>query len=169
MKIVKYGQNILREKTQDIQDFDEELIQTADEMYLLMMEEKGVGIAANQVGISKNFTVIDIQDGSGRIHLVNPVIVSYSEELESDVEGCLSVPGVFSNVNRSKRVVVQAYDLKGNSLRFEAEELFARVIQHEVDHLNGLLFIDRVDRKDRVQMKGDLRRLKKKYKKQNVY
>ena len=110
-------------------------------MYETMLSRDGVGLAAPQVGIIKRVAVIDV--GEGKIELVNPVIVS-EEGVQNGSEGCLSVPGVFGEVERPQKVTVEAYDRNGNKFTVTGEDLLARALCHEIEHLDGKLFLERV-------------------------
>ena len=145
LEICEYPAAVLKKKAGTVKKFGPELQSLAERMFDIMYETDGVGLAAPQVGISKRIAVIDSrQSPEERMVLVNPSIVKREGE-ESMQEGCLSVPGAFTDVKRSGRVEVAAQDLKGENIRFTAEGFLARIIQHEVDHLDGLLFVDRVD------------------------
>ena len=142
LRIVHYGTPSLRRAAAKISKVTPDLKELAKEMDALMREANGVGLAAPQVGIEKQIAVIDV--GEGPIVLVNPRIVK-SEGEEVLVEGCLSLPGLFGEVKRAEKVTVAATDLSGKPIKIEAEGMLARVLQHEIDHLRGKLFIDRVD------------------------
>ncbi|ADQ07412.1 peptide deformylase [Caldicellulosiruptor hydrothermalis 108] len=142
-KIRTYEDEILRKKSKVVEKFDQRLHQLLDDMKDTMYEANGIGLAAPQVGVLKRAVVIDI--GEGAIELVNPEI----EQVEGsavDVEGCLSVPNVWGEVERPQKVVVKAQDRFGNEFRLEAEGLLARAVCHEIDHLDGILFVDKVIR-----------------------
>ena len=139
-EVIKKGDPILREKAVSVRRFDEKLAALLDDMALTMKEYDGVGLAAPQVAISKCIVVIKEEDGE-LIELINPVIVQKAG-VKSDAEGCLSVPDLRGMVPRAKYVLVEAQDRKGNAFTLEAEDLLARIIQHEVDHLHGCLFTD---------------------------
>lgn len=146
-EIKKYPDAVLRRKTEPVAQFDSELQQLIDDMIETMYAAPGVGLAANQVGVSKQVAVIDVraaQEGS-LIVLVNPEIV-YAEGENSTEEGCLSVPEYTTIVKRAERVKVKGLDREGRPLEIEAEGFLAKALQHEIDHLNGLLFIDRIGR-----------------------
>jgi peptide deformylase len=113
------------------------------DMVATMRHERGIGLAANQVGVNARLIVIDTKDGPAGF--INPEIIERSRELEAGEEGCLSVPGIFGQVRRSKEVTLLALDPDGIKQTVRARGLFARVIQHEIDHLNGILFIDRLE------------------------
>lgn len=145
LKILTYPDPILRQKAEPITVFDEELKTLVANMAETMYAAPGVGLAANQIGIAKQLLVIDITGSDAEekelITLINPKI-SKGEGSAVDEEGCLSVVDYTANVKRFTKIWVEALDVDGNPLAFEAEDYFARVIQHEVDHLNGHLFID---------------------------
>ena len=147
LPIITSPDPILRKRTEDISAtrLEDKAFQAfLDDMTRTMIEADGIGLAAIQVAEQINVAVINTDEGP--LHLINPHITGYGKEKEAAVEGCLSVPGVAGTVRRAKRVDVRALDRRGQPLSFSAEDLFARVIQHEVDHLNGILFIDRADR-----------------------
>ena len=145
LDIYTLGEEVLTEKAKPGKTLDSALALLADAMFETMAEADGVGLAAPQVGVSERLFVIDVRDGK-RWVFINPEIIATSEECVTAEEGCLSIPGVFSEVTRAARVTVQARNLQGRPFTVEAEGLFARAIQHELDHLNGVLFIDRLDK-----------------------
>jgi len=145
LDIYTLGEEVLTEKAKPVKTFDSALALLVDAMFETMAEADGVGLAAPQVGVSERLFVIDLRDGK-RWVFINPEIIATSEECVTAEEGCLSIPGVFSEVTRAARVSVQARNLQGRPFTVEAEGLFARAIQHELDHLNGVLFIDRLDK-----------------------
>ena len=134
----------LRKVVNDVKDpSTPEIRQLIEDMKLTMVEEKGIGLAAIQVGVDARVIVIETKDGV--IAFVNPVIVKRADETELAEEGCLSVPGAYAPVRRSTSIVVESVDMEGNKIIHDAVGLFARVIQHEIDHLNGILFIDKIE------------------------
>ncbi len=135
------GDEILYKKCKEVKNFDEKLCILLDDMYETMKKNEGVGLAAPQVGILKRAVVIDT--GEGKIELINPEIVEESGE-QTGSEGCLSVPGVYGEVTRPNKVTVKARDREGKLFKLTGEELLARAICHEVEHLDGKLFLDRV-------------------------
>lgn len=139
--IRKYGDDVLRKKARDINEIDERLLTLIEDMKETMYEADGVGLAAPQVGVLKRLFVIDI--GEGPIVFINPEILETSGS-QTDEEGCLSLPGETEEVTRPNYVKARALNEKGEQFEIEAEELLARAILHEYDHLNGTLFIDRV-------------------------
>ena len=140
-EIRKKGDEILYKKCKEVKNFDNKLHILLDDMYDTMKQSDGVGLAAPQVGILKRAVVIDI--GNGRIELINPEIVEESGE-QTGSEGCLSVPGVYGEVTRPNVVTVKAQDRNGKWFKLTGKELLARAICHEVEHLEGKLFLDRV-------------------------
>lgn len=134
---------ILSKKCKEVTCFDKKLWILLDDMYETMQKSNGVGLAAPQVGILKRAAVIDV--GEGKIELINPVITKTSGT-QTGNEGCLSVPGVFGEVERPKKVKVKAQDRNGNFFEIKGEDLLARAICHETEHLDGKLFLERVIR-----------------------
>ncbi|HOB08455.1 MAG TPA: peptide deformylase [Limnochordia bacterium] len=145
LKVIKAGDPILRQPTQPVTRITKRVSRLIEDMIETMYAVDGVGLAAPQVGVSKKIAVIDV--GEGPIALINPKIIEGSGE-DIDVEGCLSVPGKQAYVKRMATVKVQALNEKGKPVQIEAEGLLARALQHEIDHLNGILFTDLVDEKD---------------------
>lgn len=139
------GDPVLRSEAEPVETIDADLRRLAADMFETMYAEEGVGLAAPQIGILKRLIVIDPQADDVRpFALVNPAVIEMSEDTERSEEGCLSVPGLKELVERPVRVIVEGTDLDGQSVRIEAEGLLGRILQHEVDHLNGVLFLDRV-------------------------
>ena len=140
--ILTADEPILRERTKRVSTFDNSLHRLLDDMLQTMRDAPGVGLAANQIGVPLQVAVIEIDN---RItELVNPQVVKGSGE-QLDWEGCLSIPGYVAEVPRHERVTVKARDRHGREFRVKGEELFARALQHEIDHLNGVLYIDHLD------------------------
>ena len=144
-KIRKKGDEILYKKSKEIVKFDEKLAQLLDDMYDTMKDAEGVGLAAPQVGVLKRCIVIDI--GEGKIELVNPVIIK-AEGSQIGQEGCLSIPDFWGDVERPKKVTVSAFDRNGKPVTQEGEDLLAVALCHEIDHLNGELFDDKIIEKE---------------------
>ena len=138
------GDPVLREHAAPVKRFDETLARLVEDMFETMYHYNGVGLAAPQIAIPKRIIVLDAGDGE-RQALINPKIVQ-AEGNEIDVEGCLSVPGVYGEVERYSQIRVSAQDVKGEFLEIEAADFLARVLQHELDHLEGVLFVDKVVR-----------------------
>lgn len=140
LPIRKEGDPVLRQKAQPVPKVTKRIVKLLQDMEETMYAADGVGLAAPQVGVSERLIVVDV--GDGPIHLVNPVLVA-AEGSVVDVEGCLSIPGVVGYVERAQKVVVDCLDMKGRPRRVEAEDWLARALQHEIDHLDGILFIDK--------------------------
>lgn len=143
--IVKHPDPILREKCPPVTKFNSNLHKLLDDMADTMYDADGVGLAAPQVGILKRVIVMDC--GDGLIEMVNPEIVEFKgEQFDDYPEGCLSIPGLRGNVRRHKWLKLRAQDRNGNFFEMEADDLLSRCAQHEIDHLNGVLFIDIADK-----------------------
>jgi peptide deformylase len=142
-QIRQYPDPVLRLEAQEVVEFDGDLQQLVERMIHLMQDARGVGLAANQVGILRRVYVIQAEEDEEPRALVNPVIVDRSSEMDEDDEGCLSMQGVVVPVERPVRVRIEARDAEGNPVALELEGLPARVAQHELDHLDGVLIIDR--------------------------
>ena len=137
------GDEILKKKSREIETIDEKLQILIDDMIETMHKYKGVGLAAVQVGVLKRVIVIDLYDDKGPIVLINPVIIKTKGEQEVD-EGCLSFPNKFAKVIRPSEVVAEYTDRDGKRMKVKAKELFAQAISHEIDHLNGEVFMDKI-------------------------
>jgi peptide deformylase len=155
-QIRQYPDVALRMKAKEVTVFDEYLMQLVERMIHLMGDAQGVGLAANQVGVLQRLFVFE-QDDQGAQAVVNPRIVDPSGEKETEEEGCLSREGVRVPVERPTRVTVEGVDPEGEPVRYELEGLGARVAQHEIDHLDGVLIIDRTDDEHRKEALGVLR------------
>jgi peptide deformylase len=177
MKIVKLGHPVLRAKAEPVVKIDESLRGLADEMLWTMNAYDGCGLAGNQVGVAKRIIVIDVSEAKKRpsvlriggksqpvrkhmpMILINPEFEPVSGKNETGPEGCLSIPGIYADVERHAAVRVRALDLGGGTVEFEAEGLLSRALQHEVDHLDGILFIDRLGPEDRQRVADELQDL----------
>jgi len=135
------GDEILRKQCKSVSEINGNILTLLDDMYETMKKNEGVGLAAPQIGILKRIIVIDI--GQGPVYLINPEIINQEGE-QIGVEGCLSIPNVWGEVNRPNKVRAEGLNRYGEKVTIEAEELFARVLCHEIDHLNGILFKDKV-------------------------
>ncbi len=151
LDIYTLGEEVLQEKCQKVTKFDNALKILVDAMFDTMDEADGVGLAAPQVGVDQRLFVIHIRGAEKRAY-INPQIIETSIETETDEEGCLSIPGVWHDVQRPARVTVQAQDVEGKVFQVKADGLLARALQHENDHLNGVLFIDRLNDEEREKM-----------------
>jgi peptide deformylase len=150
-----FGDPVLKQRAADVTEVDGALVRLVDDMVETMYAAPGVGLAAPQVGVQKRLFVYDVGDGPRA--LVNPRIEETDGEWEFD-EGCLSVPGLYWTITRPKQVYLVGFDLEGNEVSIEADEYLARVFQHELDHLDGTLLIDRLDADTRKQAMRELRR-----------
>jgi peptide deformylase len=157
LKIRKYGDPVLRRRAAEVTEVTPELRKTVADMVDTMYDEVGIGLAAPQVGISLRLLVIGHDERREPRALVNPVIVDRGGEVTAE-EGCLSIPGVFAQITRSEWVDVEGTDLDGEAVKLHGRGLLARVLQHEIDHLDGVLFIDHLDPVTRDRLK---RRIKK--------
>ena len=141
-RILTAEEPILRERTKRVSSFDASLHRLLEDMLETMRDAPGVGLAANQVGVPLQVAVIELDDHI--TELVNPEIVKSSGE-QLDWEGCLSIPGYVAETGRAMKVTVKARDRNGKEFRVKGEELFARALQHEIDHLNGVLYVDHLE------------------------
>ena len=142
-RIRQYGDPVLRMKAREVEEFDDDLTRLVERMTALMHDANGVGLAATQVGVLRRVFVF-VDEGEDRV-LVNPVLTKSSKDTETDDEGCLSLRDVLVPVSRSKTVTIGGVDLAGEAVTYELELPSARVVQHELDHLDGVLIIDRTD------------------------
>lgn len=137
------GDEILKKKSREIEKIDDRILELLDDMVETMHKYNGVGLAAVQVGVLKRAIVIDLYDDKGPIKLINPVIVK--EEGEQEVEeGCLSFPNKYAKMIRPAKVIVEALNEKGKKVKINAKELLAQALSHEIDHLNGIVFVDKM-------------------------
>lgn len=162
-KILKYGESVLEKKAAPVTEFGSALKQVVADMFETMYAAKGVGLAAPQIGISQRISVIDTsvgEDEAQRIVIVNPEIV-LREGTQTGEEGCLSIPGFREPVTRANKVVVKAVNEKGEPVELSGEELLARAFQHEIDHLDGLLFITHLSALKRDIIRRKIKKLQK--------
>ena len=158
-----YGDPVLRKRAEPVQKITEAEIKFAEEMLMtLYATGNGIGLAATQVGILKQFLIVDLSenedDGIEPLFLFNPEILSVEGESVAE-EGCLSIPDLRADVRRPEKIVVKAMNIRSKDVEFEADGLLARVLQHEIDHLNGTLFIDRISGLKRQLLRGELKKL----------
>jgi peptide deformylase len=161
--ILRYGERPLHDKAADVTAFDEALQRLIDDMIETMYAAPGVGLAATQVGVLRRVFVVDLSVGrtaSDLIVMVNPSFVS-REGTQLEEEGCLSAPGFNATVVRPRQAVVSGFDRHGNEQRIEAKDLLARAFQHEIDHLDGVVFIDRLRGIKREMIVRKIQKLKK--------
>jgi peptide deformylase len=158
LHIIPYPHPTLRRKSKPLKRVDNELRSIVREMFDLMYEARGVGLAANQIDIPLRFFIIntegDPEKGQERV-FINPVISQPKQSNEAE-EGCLSLPGLYGNVTRPAKVRINAYDLDGNEINEEVTGLLGRAIQHELDHLDGVLFFDRMNETGKLAVRGTL-------------
>jgi peptide deformylase len=160
LHICTYPEEILRQRAEPITEIDEEVVKLVDHMVETMYSAPGIGLAATQVGVAKQLLVADIaprRPESELIVLINPEIVAAEGEVIIE-EGCLSVPEYQAEVKRHEKITVRGLNLKGEEVEIEAEGLLAVVLQHEIDHLNGMLFIDRLSKLKRDLYKRKVRK-----------
>ncbi len=161
-QLVYYGNETLRKTAAEISAVDGNIQSLIDEMFPIMYKNDGIGLAAPQVGVSLRLIVVDTKEKDGSpFVLINPVITDHSSKTVDYEEGCLSLPGIFSTVSRPDKVTVTALDREGKETVIEAKGLLARVFQHEIDHLDGHLFIDRIDPDERNEFRHALKKIKK--------
>lgn len=166
MEVVHYPDPVLRRGGKPIERFDPELTATAEQMLATMYAAGGVGLAAPQVGLELDLLVLnpsgDATDRKDEMVLVNPRILA-RKRLEYGQEGCLSFPGVYAEVERAKQIVLAYQDLSGKTLEVRSSEFIARIIQHEFDHLQGVLFVDRLSPTDRIRLRTSLERMEERF------
>ena len=163
LEIVKYPEPVLERPAEPVAEFNEELRKFVDDMFESMYAAKGIGLAAPQVAVSKRITVIDLsfkEKPADKIVLINPEII-VREGKQYEEEGCLSLPDIREKVSRAAKVKVRAQDVKGEWFELEGDELLARAFQHEIDHLDGILFFKRVSALKRDLILRKIRKLQK--------
>ncbi|AEC02652.1 peptide deformylase [Parasphaerochaeta coccoides] len=151
LEIVTLGEDVLRRRAEPVKVFDAALRLLVDDMFDSLAQERGVGLAAPQVGVSQRLFIVDIEGGEKGV-FINPEIIETSMEQTPYEEGCLSIPGIWHDVVRPQRITMQAQDVTGKFFTVKADGMFARVLQHEYDHLNGTLFIDRLNEQDKKKV-----------------
>lgn len=164
LPITKYGTPILRKRLEDVTEFGEPLKKIVEDMFETMYEVRGIGLAANQVGIDQRIIVLDggpHYEGCEKIALVNPDIIESSGE-DAMIEGCLSIPGLEGEVIRATEITIKAQDLDGKEVLIKATDMQARIYQHECDHINGKMYVDRVSTTTRSLLESKLKKLQKK-------
>jgi peptide deformylase len=157
-QIRQYPDAVLRMRAREVERFDEDLARLAEKMGQLMHDARGVGLAATQVGVLQRLFVCQLADEEELTTVVNPEIVKRSRSTETADEGCLSLQGVLVPVERALEVTLEALDVAGKPLRLELDDLDARVVQHELDHLDGVLMLERTDDESRKVALATLRR-----------
>jgi len=163
LEIVKYPDPVLERPTEPVTEFNDDLRRFVDDMFESMYAAKGIGLAANQVGVSKRLTVIDLslrERPEEKIVLINPEII-FREGKQYEEEGCLSLPEIREKVSRAAKVRVRAQDIDGKWFELDGTELLARAFQHEIDHLDGILFFRRVSALKRDLILRRIRKMQK--------
>ncbi len=153
------GSPILRQRATEVEDVDDEVRELVQNLFDTMHADSGIGLAANQVGIARRVAVVQTEEDDPVV-LIDPVILEREGKVRGE-EGCLSIPDIFADVDRSQRVVVETASLDGERVQVEATDLLARVIQHEIDHLDGVLFLDHLSPLKRRMLLQKWRRLRK--------
>ena len=159
LRIHFWGEKILRKKCREVKEVNDDIRELLNEMYSLMTASDGIGLAGNQAGIDLRLVVIQIKDDIFK--LVNPVIIKKEGSVRIN-EGCLSFPGITLDIKRAGKVWVSSLNENGDSVDIEAEGILAVALQHEIDHINGIVFIDRVSFLERLRIRGKLREIKEK-------
>jgi len=153
------GSPVLREQSSEVGTVDAEISQLVTDLFDTMWADDGIGLAANQVGVAKRVAVVDVSDEPSVV-LINPVIVERTGQVRGE-EGCLSIPDIFGDVDRAQRVVVETTTLEGDRIKLEVTDLRARAVQHEIDHLNGILFLDHLSPLKRRMLMKKWKKLRK--------
>ena len=171
MQIVQYGHPVLRWKSKPIQAINDELRSIVREMFELMYAAKGIGLAANQVALPYRLFVVNVtadpEQKDEEFVFLNPRI-RRRKGAASGEEGCLSLPGMYANVDRAEEVVIEAFDLSGEGFEMDLDDLPARVVQHESDHLDGVLFVDRLAPDERLKLEPKLLGFESEFRKQQA-
>jgi peptide deformylase len=159
-KIRQIGDPVLREKSKDVEKIDDGVMTLVKDMLDTIREEGGVGLAAPQIGVSRRVIVVDTGDNKMEA-FINPEVKVLGKGMVDLIEGCLSIYSIMDyNVRRYKKVEVKAMDLEGREVKIKAEDLLARIFQHEADHLNGVLYIDHLDSKSREELLSKVSKIK---------
>jgi len=160
--LVYYGNDTLASVAERVENVDGEVVSLVHEMFDIMYKERGIGLAAPQIDVGKRIIVIDTgEERDGKLALINPEIRAFSDNLEPYEEGCLSVPKPLADVVRPAEILIKGISVKGEEVEFEASGLMARVLQHEIDHLDGILFIDRIEKYIKDEFRAELKKIKK--------
>ena len=161
-RLVYYGNETLKKIAEDILNIDSEVTDLIDSMFNIMYRERGIGLAAPQVDVSKKLLVLDIEDRNGpALVLINPEIKEVSTETLPYEEGCLSLPGITREIVRPAEILVKGITPDEQEVEIEAKGLLARVLQHEIDHLNGKVFIDHLEEFEKNELRPNLKKIKK--------
>ena len=157
--ILVYGHKLLREKALPVEEIDENILSILDTMKRLMKEASGIGLAGNQVGVLRRLITLVDPDSDEEIALINPVVKEQGSETDKCEEGCLSIPEVFAKVERPVEIFVQGVTPEGKETEIEARGMLGRILLHEIDHLDGVLFVDRLTPARRLLLAGKLKKL----------
>ncbi|MDO8424871.1 MAG: peptide deformylase [bacterium] len=155
-EIIKYPNPILKKKSKEVERIDEEVKKLAEDMIETLQNSQGVGLAAPQINVPKRIIAVQMKEGP-KVFL-NPEVVKKSRETEIREEGCLCLPGVYLKVKRAKSVEIAAQDLEGKKINIKADGLAARVFQHEIDHLNGILILDKIPFLQKLKLRSKLKK-----------
>lgn len=157
LQIKKYGTPILKQKSEEIREITSEIKELVFDIVETMKKRQGIGLSAPQVGVLKR--IIAVETPQGPKAFINPQILKMSKEIEIGEEGCLSFPGLYLKIKRVKEVLIKAKNIEGKDIEIKTEGILARVFQHEIDHLDGILFIDRLNVWQKIKVKCKLKRL----------
>ncbi|MDY6935233.1 MAG: peptide deformylase [Spirochaetota bacterium] len=161
-KLVYYGNRTLRQVAEEVVNIDQKISDLIDSMYNIMYAGSGIGLAAPQVDVSKKIITLNLQMYNGpSLALINPIIIGNSEEIEPYEEGCLSIPGIRKEIYRPSKISVKGLTLDEKEVQIDADGLLARVLQHEIDHLNGIFFTDHLEDYLRKELTSQLKKIKK--------
>ncbi len=155
LEIKKYPSPVLKNKAEEVLTITPEVKESILDMIEIVKKEKGIGLAAPQVGVSKRIIVIETEKGV--TSFINPEILEKSKEKAIEEEGCLSLPGLYLKIKRAKKIEIRAKNIEGEELKIKAEGLLARVFQHEIDHLDGILIINRIGLLQRLRLRQKLK------------
>ena len=154
-----WGSPALRQRCEEVESVDDEVRTLVQDLFDTMYAAEGIGLAANQVGLARRVAVVQVGDHPELV-LINPEILE-TEGKEKDEEGCLSIPDIFGDVDRAQRIVIETSNLEGERVRHELTDLFSRAVQHEIDHLNGILFLDHLSPLKRLMLQKKWKKSRK--------
>jgi peptide deformylase len=161
LDLVTYDDPFLRDKSLPVEKFNSDLMKLIKDMFDTMYDARGIGLSAVQIGVHQRLFITDVPEKNGKLVCINPVIRDLSDQFKVYEEGCLSIPGISGEVTRPSRVVLEYFDQRGKQQRIHAEGLLATCILHEYDHLDGILFIDKLEPEARLQKVGEYRKLRR--------
>jgi peptide deformylase len=160
--LVYFGNGTLSSVAERVENIDDAIISTIHDMFEIMYKEKGIGLAAPQIDFGKRIIIVDTgEEKVEKFALINPEIKEVSDSIEPYEEGCLSLPGLLADVIRPTEILITGITPKGQEIEIEASGLLARVLQHEIDHLDGILFIDRIEKYIKDEFRTELKKIKK--------